>query len=54
MEGEWRIFKEAVLKRAENVCEAKRCNDGGTRGEGYWWTKEVKSAITEKRRLYQL
>ncbi|KAK7913713.1 hypothetical protein WMY93_013924 [Mugilogobius chulae] len=50
---EWQQFKSAVVGCAEGVCGVRRVG-GGVRKVSEWWCEDVRLAVTEKRRAYEV
>ena len=53
VEEEWQDFKETVVKHATEVC-GKRVVGRGVRKGSEWWNEEVKGAVAEKRRAFEV
>ncbi|KAK7907805.1 hypothetical protein WMY93_016417 [Mugilogobius chulae] len=53
VEEEWQQFKSAVVGCAEEVCGMRRVG-GGVRKGSEWWCEDVRLAVTEKRRAYEV
>lgn len=53
IEESWETCKISLLDTLKEVCGTKKTR-GRNRKATAWWNKEVKDAIREKKRLYQM
>ena len=52
VEDEWRVFKEALLEVARDVCGVKRVGGRKRRRQEFWWNDEVKEIVQKKRERF--
>ena len=53
VEEEWHCLKDAVKRNALEVCGTRRVGRGLRKGSE-WWNEEVKLAVSEKKRAYEV
>ncbi|WP_435362528.1 hypothetical protein, partial [Klebsiella pneumoniae] len=53
VEEEWQLFKSAVVGCAKEVCGMRRVGAGIRKGSE-WWCEEVRIAVDDKRRAFEV